>query len=119
MLDNKYRYPNFDDFASRRPRILMIDSFSGQLATGVLKKVLSMNLIPLCIWGGLTSLCQVADRYHISRFKKLYKVVEQKALARKMRRLVEGMECELNLRQKQTALCVDHGRLRTRSQEPF
>ena len=83
MVDNTYRHPNFDDFASRRPGILMIDSFIGQLATSLLKKMLPMRAIPLCIRGGLTSLCKVADRYQRSRFKKLNKVDEQEAFARK------------------------------------
>ena len=145
MLLNKYSYPNMRDVPSRRPRIIMFDSFSGQLGNTVLKQMIALNKIPVCIWGGLTLYVQGADRYEISRFKALYRAEEQKVLMQKMRRQtdeisrfqglykaeeqedlrqrmrqqLDGTVSSLNLSKEQIAMCVKEARRALISQKNY
>ena len=53
-------------------RVLVIDQFAGQLTPEALAKMIKLKRIPIIIWGHLTPLLQVADRYQNRIFKSKY-----------------------------------------------
>ena len=73
MLKQKFGQRTPSELAGPRFRGLVMDQFAGQITPDVVSAMLKRRRAPVCIWGHLTPLIQVADRAQHAEFKRIYR----------------------------------------------
>ena len=81
MLKEKFGQRSVREELGPSFRCLIMDQFAGQITPDVIREMVKYRKIPLCIWGHLTPLVQVADRVQNAAFKDLYKQNEAEKVA--------------------------------------